>query len=63
MATLTTHAITSYTTLTVTAWESSVDTTNNRSYISTQMTISGDNYKAAGLSAGLTGCSDRGSSY
>ncbi len=63
MATLKTHSITSYTTLTVEAWESSVDVTNNRSYVSTKMTISGSNYSTSTLSAGLTGCSDRSDSW
>lgn len=63
MTQLWSHAITSYTTLTVDAWESSVDVANNRSYVSTQMTITGSSYKASGLSAGMTGASDRSSSY
>lgn len=63
MATIKTHAITSYTTLTVTATESQVDVANNRSYISTSMTISGSSYKAASLTAGLSGCSDRSGSW
>lgn len=63
MATLRTHAITSYTTLTIEAWESSIDTANNRSYVSTKMTISGSNYSASSLSAGLSGCSDRSGSW
>lgn len=53
--------ITSYTTITVYT-SITDDSANNRSRVQLEMKINGSNYSASGVSAGLTGASDRTSS-
>ena len=53
--------ITSYTTISVYV-KTTDDATNNRTRVQLEMKINGSNYSASGLSAGMTGASDRASS-